>query len=892
MHIAFVTPEYPCKQFNGNLGGIGTFTKNLAEQLVANHCKVTVFIYGQPIEQVLQENKVTIHFVKRKIVKGFTWYTNRKYFNNYINKIVAKERIDVLEAPEWGGVTAFMKFDIPLVIRLHGSDTYFCHLEKRTLKWKNKFFEKNALIGADKIIGVSEFVAKKTKKLFKLELDIDIIYNTVDTEKFKPNHQKIQLKSLLYFGTLVRKKGVLEIAKVFSMLVEQDDEVRLVLVGKDNRDVHTGMSTLAMIKEILSEKALKRMTYIEAVPYDEVISYIQKADVVLLPSLAEAFPMSWLEAMAMEKKLITSNIGWAKELMVDGETGCMVNPSNHQDFFEKIKFMLDNEKEAKLMANNARKRIQENFSSTNSVVNDLILYKSLKNKMKLNKYTTSQGEKLLYVGNPNKELLEELSLGEGDLWHSSFEQGFKNCFQDLRYQTSVYWWFINDFDNLDKCISWRVNPYAFVVRESVWNTLGGFDTSYASMIMSGLDFGYNLLRNSSGIPIYVQGLFEYNNEVKINISSKDRYLFFFKNFKNHHAYYMMLRKGIFRFPFEILALFKAKRTAKKRTLILLKPRKLQSIKGKPTVSLVIPTMRRQAYSQLLLEDHKEQTYLIKEAVIVDATPKEDRDDKYYRNEDFPFDVKVKWQTTIGSCRARNEGIDLCSGDYIIFADDDVRILPEFVENHIRLLQTYNVPACNGLDIMAENIHQNHIDLIQRVEKIENNRWKVGVSKMFSNANSCVRKDYVNKLIGNDVNFDGGYGEDADFGLSIIKSGGTLLHNPFSPNLHLKPPQGGYRWWGIQAKKKGKRRKQQPWELDNPVKYVRPIPSPTVTYGILKHFTKKQIREWRVKHFFIFLFKNDLKTFPIRVFQLPYKQFQFTKSLRYAKALINLGIRYK
>ena len=258
---------------------------------------------------MLQENNVTIHFVKRKIVKGFTWYTNRKYFNNYINKIVAKERIDILEAPEWGGFTAFMKFDIPLVIRLHGSDTYFCDLEKRTLKWKNKFFEKRALIGADKIIGVSEFVAKKTKRLFELEIEIDIIYNTIDTEKFKPNHQKIQLKSLLYFGTLVRKKGVLEIAKVFSMLVEQDDEVRLVLVGKDNRDVHTGMSTLAIIKEILSEKALKRMTYIDAVPYDEVIGYIQKADVVLLPSFAEAFPMSWLEAMAMEKKLITSNIG-------------------------------------------------------------------------------------------------------------------------------------------------------------------------------------------------------------------------------------------------------------------------------------------------------------------------------------------------------------------------------------------------------------------------------------------------------------------------------------------------------------------------------------------------------------------------------------------------------
>jgi hypothetical protein len=167
-----------------------------------------------------------------------------------------------------------------------------------------------------------------------------------------------------------------------------------------------------------------------------------------------------------------------------------------------------------------------------------------------------------------------------------------------------------------------------------------------------------------------------------------------------------------------------------------------------------------------------------------------------------------------------------------------------------------------------------------------------VSSIFSNANSCVRRDVVLELVGNDVNFDGGYGEDADFGLSILKLGYVLLHNPFSPNLHLKPPEGGYRWWGTEAKKKGKQRKAQPWELDTPVKNVVPVPSPTVTYGILKHFTKEQVREWRVKHFFIFLFKNNPKKLPIRLLQLPYKQLQFSKSIQYAKSLINLGFRYK
>ena len=377
MHIGFITSEYPCSRYMGNIGGIATFIRNLSIQLISEGHEVSIFIHSQPRTEFFVEENIFIHFVARKIMKGFTWITNRMSFNKYVNSIVENNSIDVLEAPEWTGFTAFMKFDIPLVIRLHGSDTYFCDLEKRTLKRKNKFFEKRALIGADKIIGVSEFVAKKTKKLFQLDIDIDIIYNTIDTNKFTPNHQNIELKSLLYFGTLVRKKGVLEIAKMFSMLVEHDDEVRLVLLGKDNRDVHTGMSTLAIIKEILSEKALKRMTYIDAVPYDEVISYIQKAHVVLLPSFAEAFPMSWLEAMAMEKKLITSNIGWAKELMVDGETGCMVNPSDTEVFLIKMICLLENKEASLRMAKQARQRVKNDFDVYEIFQENINLYKNI-----------------------------------------------------------------------------------------------------------------------------------------------------------------------------------------------------------------------------------------------------------------------------------------------------------------------------------------------------------------------------------------------------------------------------------------------------------------------------------------------------------------------------------
>jgi len=378
MKIAFITPEYPHFQFKGSMGGIGTFTKSIAIQLVRLNHNVTVFVHSQSKELVVQEEGVTIHFVKLKKVKGFTWFTNRRYVNQYVNNIIQKESIEVIEAPEWTGFTAFMKFHCPLVIRLHGSDTYFCHLENRKVKQKNKFFERKALEGANAIVGVSEFVSNKTKELFDLTTEIKTVYNTVDVSEFVPNHQHIKPKTLLYFGTIVRKKGVLELAKAFNQVAAKDKEVKLYFLGKDNKDVFTGKSTLKMVEELLSTKALQNFKHINAVHYTEVKEILRKAEIVLLPSFAEAFPMAWLEAMALEKKLITSNIGWSKELMIDGETGYMVAPRNTEDFSSKIVALLEDEEKAMLMAKNARSRIKNSFDINTVLEKNIEIYQSVK----------------------------------------------------------------------------------------------------------------------------------------------------------------------------------------------------------------------------------------------------------------------------------------------------------------------------------------------------------------------------------------------------------------------------------------------------------------------------------------------------------------------------------
>lgn len=512
--------------------------------------------------------------------------------------------------------------------------------------------------------------------------------------------------------------------------------------------------------------------------------------------------------------------------------------------------------------------------------------------IKIKEYINKSGEVLLYNGNPNFEKLDQLSQGNGDIWHSSFDQGYKNIFPELVYQTATFFWYIVDFDDLEECVSWRVNPNHFAVRKSVWETLNGFDSEYVNLQMQALDFGYNALRVSGAIPLYCKGLFDVNEKDPIVISANDRYTFFIKNFKIDHALFMIYREGFWKMN-EWKAFFYAKKNFKKgKPKPIIKARELNKIEGTPTASYIIPTMMRQDFTLQLLDDLANQSYPLSQVVVVDATPENQKDESLYQAKKYPFELIVKWQQTKGSCRARNEAIAYCTGDYIAFGDDDLRLPINYIENHIRFLQTYKAGACNGLDLRADHQKQDLKDLEEKLKNSGNKRLISGATEFFNNANNCVKREFVSQLVGNDVNYDGGYGEDNDFGLSLTKIGITVLQNPFSNSLHLKPPMGGYRFWGEQAKILGKKRKKQPWELDSPVKWVRPVPSPTVMYYFYKQFGPKLVTEYRHKYFFLFLFKGSKFSFFFRLLRIPYKQLQFNKSIFYARNLIALGKRTK
>lgn len=375
MHIAFLTSEYP-HELASRSAGIGASIKNITAGLV-KHARVSIFIYGQDKEVVIKENGVTLHFIKHKKFKFFSWYFYRKHLQNYINRYIVKEHITAIEVPDWTGISAFMNLKCPIVIKCHGSDTYFCALEKRKQKFKNYFLEKKALKSADYILSVSKFTAETTKRLFNLSKRIETIPNAIDSTKFIPKPIAESNLTILYFGTLIRKKGVLEIPLYLNKVVEDYPDCQFVFAGSDVLDYETNTSTWELMKKLMTNVVKDNSTWLGSLPYSEMQDLINQASVILLPSYAEAMPMTWLEAMSMEKALVTSNIGWAKEVMIDGETGYMVNPKNHNEFANKIKALLGDEQLRQTLGTNARKQILKKFDNKIVLSNYISYYKKL-----------------------------------------------------------------------------------------------------------------------------------------------------------------------------------------------------------------------------------------------------------------------------------------------------------------------------------------------------------------------------------------------------------------------------------------------------------------------------------------------------------------------------------
>ena len=95
---------------------------------------------------------------------------------------------------------------------------------------------------------------------------------------------------------------------------------------------------------------------------DQVREYLSSIDVYALVSGLDMAPHTVLEAAAMKKPIVATNVGGIPELMKNNETGFLVDKGNAEEWIEKLSLLINDEQKRKALGEEGRKFVEENFN--------------------------------------------------------------------------------------------------------------------------------------------------------------------------------------------------------------------------------------------------------------------------------------------------------------------------------------------------------------------------------------------------------------------------------------------------------------------------------------------------------------------------------------------------
>ena len=187
----------------------------------------------------------------------------------------------------------------------------------------------------------------------------------VDLNRFRPNLKMRNLIRkemdvsdssvvILYLGRLKRDKGLIELAKAYTLIAEQVPNISLIIVGPDEENMLSELNGL-LIKHI---KSVRIKTYYTS----EAEAFMQAADIFCLPSYREGFGSVIIEAAACGIPSVASKIYGLTDAVDDFSTGLLVEPGNTEELSNALLLLVKDEKLRRAMGVSAQKRVAPLFS--------------------------------------------------------------------------------------------------------------------------------------------------------------------------------------------------------------------------------------------------------------------------------------------------------------------------------------------------------------------------------------------------------------------------------------------------------------------------------------------------------------------------------------------------
>jgi len=226
----------------------------------------------------------------------------------------------------WMALPAFMcrlALRVRYVVWLQGADVYAPRWFRGPLS--ALVLGKSALVLALTCDMQRRAMALGTKRIRVLGNGVDTSRFGFSTTTYARHALRLspELSYCLFVGSLVPVKGVVHLVEAWHVVVRQCPYSRLIIVGD-------GPERATLHAAVLQAGLDDSIHFAGRVPNEEVALYMASADLFVLPSLSEGFPLVVLEAMAAGLPVVVSNVTGLAEIVDDGENGLLVPPKDSE----------------------------------------------------------------------------------------------------------------------------------------------------------------------------------------------------------------------------------------------------------------------------------------------------------------------------------------------------------------------------------------------------------------------------------------------------------------------------------------------------------------------------------------------------------------------------------
>ncbi len=347
MNICVVTQQY-----KNIFSGVGLHANNLTNALLNDGHKVTLVLPEDQAPQLISP-QLSITTVKKPRFNQnqARWISLSFSFNTALQRLESQSRFDLVHFTD--ARESF--FCTPHASMIgHVNDTYSAEL-KTPLEYKRNYpdwllrwlyysavhyLESRKLHRLKLLVANSQYTANTIIKTYpKTAPKVRLCYKSVDIERYHEidNRRKVSPPDLdhpiiLFVGSNMYRKGVPDLIKAAPGVIKQHPQARFIIIGEDK-----------------SADRLKRLCYDLNVDrnfefagwqsQESLLSYYQRASVFVMPSLTEAFGVTFLEAMAAGVPVIGTNVGGIPEIIHDGTNGLLVpveSPSSITDAINQL----------------------------------------------------------------------------------------------------------------------------------------------------------------------------------------------------------------------------------------------------------------------------------------------------------------------------------------------------------------------------------------------------------------------------------------------------------------------------------------------------------------------------------------------------------------------------